>query len=82
LNRLQVVKVSPRGMPKRMEILHCDARNVQRHQDPRGLLEAHQRRSSPLTPAELANVIREMPRDSDVVEMLKKFSGIDPLSSR
>jgi hypothetical protein len=35
-----------------------------------------------LTPAELANVIREMPHDPDVVEMLKKFSGIDPLSSR
>jgi hypothetical protein len=35
-----------------------------------------------LTPEELAKVIREMPRDSEVVAMLKKFSGVDPLPSR
>jgi hypothetical protein len=37
---------------------------------------------SPLTPEELAKVIREMPRDPEVVEMLKKFSAVDPLPSR
>jgi hypothetical protein len=35
-----------------------------------------------LTPEELAKVIREMPRDPEVVEMLKKFSAVDPLPSR
>ncbi len=37
---------------------------------------------SPLMPEELAKVIREMPREAEVVEMLKKFSGVDPLPSR
>ena len=37
---------------------------------------------SPLTPEELAKVIREMPNDPEVVEMPKKFSGVDPLPSR
>jgi tripartite-type tricarboxylate transporter receptor subunit TctC len=37
---------------------------------------------SPLTPEELAKVIREMPRDPEVIEMLKKFSGVEPLPSR
>jgi hypothetical protein len=37
---------------------------------------------SPLTPEELTKIIREMPRDPEVVEMLKKFSGVDPLPSR
>jgi hypothetical protein len=37
---------------------------------------------SPLMPEELAKVIREMPRDPEVIEMLKKFSGVDPLPSR
>jgi hypothetical protein len=37
---------------------------------------------SPLTPEELTKVIREMPRDPEIVEMLKKFSGVEPLPSR
>jgi tripartite-type tricarboxylate transporter receptor subunit TctC len=37
---------------------------------------------SPLMPEELAKIIREMPRDPEVVEMLKKFSGVDALPSR
>ena len=37
---------------------------------------------SPLLPVDLVKVIREMPRDPEVVEMLKKVSGVDPLPSR
>jgi tripartite-type tricarboxylate transporter receptor subunit TctC len=37
---------------------------------------------SPLMPEELAKIIREMPRDPEVIDMLKKFSGVDPLPSR
>jgi hypothetical protein len=37
---------------------------------------------SPLTPVEPTKVIREMPRGPELVGMLKKFSGIDPLPSR
>jgi hypothetical protein len=33
-------------------------------------------------PEELAKVIREMARDPEVVEMVKKFCGVDPLPSR
>jgi tripartite-type tricarboxylate transporter receptor subunit TctC len=37
---------------------------------------------SPLMPEELVKVIKEMPRDTEVIEMLKKFSGVDPLPPR
>ncbi|MGH7809423.1 MAG: Bug family tripartite tricarboxylate transporter substrate binding protein, partial [Candidatus Binatia bacterium] len=37
---------------------------------------------SPLTPEELTKIIREMPRDPDVVDILKKFYGVEPLPSR
>jgi tripartite-type tricarboxylate transporter receptor subunit TctC len=37
---------------------------------------------SPLMPEELAKIIREMPRDPEVIDMLKKFSGVEPLPSR
>ena len=37
---------------------------------------------SPLGAAELASVIREMPRDAEVLELLKKFSGAGPLPPR
>jgi hypothetical protein len=30
----------------------------------------------------LAKVIREMPRDPEVIEILRKFSGVDSLPSR
>src|SRR6267142_4438347 len=38
--------------------------------------------ASPLMPDELTKIIHEMPRDSEVVDMLKKFSGVEPLPSR
>src|SRR4029450_10920810 len=34
--------------------------------------------ASPLMPDELTKIIHEMPRDPEVVDMLKKFSGVDP----
>jgi tripartite-type tricarboxylate transporter receptor subunit TctC len=38
--------------------------------------------ASPLMPEELTKVIQETPRDPEIIEMLKKFSGVDPLPSR
>ena len=32
--------------------------------------------------AELSRVIRDMPRDEDILELLKKFSGAGPLPPR
>jgi tripartite-type tricarboxylate transporter receptor subunit TctC len=37
---------------------------------------------SPLMPEELTKVIREMPRDPEVTDLLKKFSGVDALPPR
>jgi len=38
--------------------------------------------ASPLMPDELTKIIHEMPLDPEVVDMLKKFSGVEPLPSR
>jgi hypothetical protein len=71
--------VLPPGTPKdRVEILQV----IQRSRVPRRVSKARQRRSLSVDPEELAKIIREMPRDPEVVEMLKKFSGVDPLPSR
>jgi len=76
--------VLPPGTPKdRVEILQDAMRKV--FKDAEFRAEFHKLVSdevSPLMPEELAKVIREMPRDPEVVEMLKKFSGVDPLPSR
>ena len=76
--------VLPPGTPKdRVEILQAAMRKT--FADPEFHAEYHKLVTdevSPLTPEELAKVIREMPRDPEVVEMLKKFSGVDPLPSR
>ena len=37
---------------------------------------------SPLMPEELMKVIKETPRDAEVIEMLKRFSGVEPLPPR
>jgi hypothetical protein len=37
---------------------------------------------SPLSAAELGRVIREMPRDAEVQELLRKLSGAGPLPPR
>ena len=76
--------VLPPGTPKdRVEILQVAMRKV--FKDPEFHAEFQKLVSdevSPLTPEELTKIIREMPRDPEVVEMLKKFSGVDPLPSR
>jgi tripartite-type tricarboxylate transporter receptor subunit TctC len=76
--------VLPPGTPKdRVEILQDAMRKV--FNDPEFRAEFQKLVSddvSPLTPEELAKVIREMPRDAEVIEMLKKFSGVDPLPAR
>jgi tripartite-type tricarboxylate transporter receptor subunit TctC len=38
--------------------------------------------ASPLMPEELTKIIHEVPRDPEVIDMLRKFSGVDPLPSR
>jgi tripartite-type tricarboxylate transporter receptor subunit TctC len=76
--------VLPPGTPKdRVEILQHAMRQVFR--DPEFRAEFQKLVSdevSPLMPEELAKVIREMPRDPEIIEMLKKFSGVEPLPSR
>jgi hypothetical protein len=37
---------------------------------------------SPLNAADLAKIVREMPRDVEVQDMLRKVSGADPLPPR
>jgi hypothetical protein len=38
--------------------------------------------ASPLMPEDLVKVIREMPRDPEIIELLKKFSGVEALPPR
>ena len=38
--------------------------------------------ASPLTAEALTKVMQETPRDAEIIEMLKKFSGVDPLPAR
>jgi len=76
--------VLPPGTPKdRVEILQDAMRKV--FKDPGFRADFKNLVSdevSPLMPEELAKVIREMPRDPEVIEVLKKFAGADPLPSR
>jgi tripartite-type tricarboxylate transporter receptor subunit TctC len=37
---------------------------------------------SPLSPDEQAQVVKELPRDQEIVALFKKFSGTDTLPSR
>jgi hypothetical protein len=37
---------------------------------------------SPLMPEDLTKIIKEMPRDPEVIDLLKKFSGVDALPPR
>ena len=76
--------VLPPGTPKdRVDILQDAMRKV--FKDPGFRADFKNLVSdevSPLMPEELAKVIREMPRDPEVIEVLKKFAGADPLPSR
>lgn len=76
--------VLPPGTPKdRVEILQDAMRKV--FKDPEFRAEFKKQTTddaSPLTAEELAKIIREMPRDPEVVEFLKKFSGVETLPLR
>lgn len=76
--------VLPPGTPKdRVEILQEAMRKT--FADPEFRAEYQKLvtdEASPLSPEELTKIIRDMPRDAEIVEMLKKFSGVDPLPSR
>ena len=37
---------------------------------------------TPLTPEELENLIRDLPREPEVIELFKKVTGGDPLPAR
>ena len=76
--------VLPPGTPKdRVEILQDAMRKT--FKDPEFRAEFQKLvtdEASPLMPEELTKIIREMPRDPEVIETLRKFSGVDPLPSR
>ncbi len=76
--------VLPPGTPKdRVEVLQDAMRKV--FKDPEFRAEFKKLvtdDASPLMPEELAKVIQETPRDPEIIEMLKKFSGVDALPSR
>jgi tripartite-type tricarboxylate transporter receptor subunit TctC len=76
--------VLPPGTPKdRVEILQEAMRKV--FKDPEFRSEFKKLTTddpSPLTSEELTKIIREMPRDPEVVEFLKRFTGVEPLPSR
>jgi tripartite-type tricarboxylate transporter receptor subunit TctC len=76
--------VLPAGTPKdRVEILreamHKTFKDREFHAEFQKLVTDE---VSPLTSEELEQTIREMPRDPEIIEMLRKFSGVEPLPSR
>jgi tripartite-type tricarboxylate transporter receptor subunit TctC len=76
--------VLPAGTPKdRVETLQDAMRKTFR--DPEFAAEFQKLVTdeiSPLSAEELTKMVREMPRDAEIVEMLRKFSGVDPLPPR
>jgi tripartite-type tricarboxylate transporter receptor subunit TctC len=76
--------ILPPGTPKeRVEILQEAMRKT--FKDPE--FHIHYKKlvgdeAAPLMPEELGKVITEIPRDAEVIELLKKFSGAGPLPSR
>ena len=76
--------VLPPATPKdRVEILQEAMRKV--FKDPEFRAEFKKlvtEDASPLTPDELTKIIREVPRDPEAIDMLKKISGVEVLPSR
>jgi hypothetical protein len=76
--------VLPPGTPKdRVEILQEAMRKVLQDPD----FQAEFKKlvgddASPLMPEDLVKVIRETPRDAEVIEMLKQVSGVEALPPR
>jgi tripartite-type tricarboxylate transporter receptor subunit TctC len=76
--------VLPPGTPKdRVEILQDAIRKVFKDTEFRAeFKKLVTDDASPLMPEELTKVIQETPRDPEIIDMLKKFSGVEPLPSR
>lgn len=76
--------ILPPGTPKdRVDILQEGMRKV--YKDPDFHTEFKKvvaDDASPLMPEELTKVIREMPRDPEIIDLLKRLSGPDPLPPR
>jgi Tripartite tricarboxylate transporter family receptor len=76
--------VLPPGTPKdRVEILQQAMRKV--FKDPEFHAEYKKLVTdevSPSMPEDLMKTIKEMPRDAEVIDMLKKFAGVEPLPLR
>jgi tripartite-type tricarboxylate transporter receptor subunit TctC len=76
--------VLPPGTPKeRIEILQEAMRKVFKDPD----FHAEYKKLvtdevSPLMPEELTKIIKEMPRDAEIIDLLKKFAGVEPLPAR
>jgi len=76
--------ILPPGTPKdRVEILDEAMRRAFKDPEfPKYFRKLVDDDPSPLGAAELARLIREMPRDPEVLELVKKFSGAGPLPPR
>jgi hypothetical protein len=76
--------ILPPGTPKdRVEILEEAIRRAFKDPEfPKYFKKLVDDDPSPLGAAELARVIREMLRDAEILELLKKFSGAGPLPPR
>ena len=76
--------ILPPGTPKdRVEILEEAMRRTFKDPEfPKYFKKLVDDDPSPLGAAELARVIREMPRDPEILELLKKFAGAGPLPPR
>ena len=76
--------ILPPGTPKdRVEILEEAMRRTFKDPEfPKYFRKLVDDDPSPLVAAELARLIRDMPRDPEVLELIKKFSGAGPLPPR
>jgi tripartite-type tricarboxylate transporter receptor subunit TctC len=76
--------ILPPGTPKdRVEILEEAMRKTFKDPEfPKYFKKLVDDDPSPLGAAELSRVIRDMPRDAEILELLKKFSGAGPLPPR
>jgi tripartite-type tricarboxylate transporter receptor subunit TctC len=76
--------ILPPGTPKdRVEILEEAMRRTFKDPEfPKYFKKLVDDDPSPLGAAELSRVIRDMPRDAEILELLKKFSGAGPLPPR
>ena len=76
--------IVPPGTPKdRVDILQSAFRKAFKDQEfHRDFLKLVGEDAEPLMPEELAQVIRDVPRDAEVTEMLKTLSGAGPLPAR